>query len=133
VQYEGVFLGTLRESTIGTLTVSLEKSELRFEAKFGNIENKQPDFFKGMIKRGEKPVAGVFGTYLGFVNIEGKRYWDGRRVKPFRFLGEKKEILESDSSLRKDLQFLEKGRLVEAQFHRDELENTQRKDAKLRK
>lgn len=85
-----------------------------------------------MIKRNDKDTAKVYGTYLGFVEIEGRRYWDGRRVKPFRFKNEKNP-LPSDSSLRKDIEFLEKGRMAEAQFHRDELENTQRKDTKLRK
>lgn len=71
-----------------------------------------------MIKRNEKPVAGTFGTYLGFINIEGKRFWDGRFVKPFRFVAEQNPI-ESDSSKRKDLQSLAKGDLDKAKSHRD--------------
>jgi len=86
----------------------------------------------GTITKNEKPVAGVLGTYLGYINVEGQRIWDGRKTRPFRLIPEKNP-LPSDSSLRKDLIMLEKGRLAEAQYHRDELENTQRKDTKLRK
>lgn len=126
-----MFLGTLRESTIGKLVVKEEKHKLYFKSKFGDVSKKSDDYFSGVIKQNDKPVGEVYGTYLGFVNIDGKRFWDGRKVRPFRFLYDKAP-LDSDSTTRKDIHYLEKGKLAEAQFSRDELENTQRKDVKLR-
>jgi hypothetical protein len=70
------------------------------------------------------------GTYLRYLNVEGQTIWDDRYTKPFR-LNSEKSPFTSDSSLRKDLIMLEKGRLAEAQYHRDKIENIQRKDTKL--
>lgn len=132
MQYEGVFLGTLRESTIGTISITDVKNQIRFKAKLGDVAKRSADYFTGLIMKNERPAGGVLGTYLGYLNVEGQRIWDGRKTRPFRLIPEK-EPLASDSSLRKDLNMLVKGRLAEAQYHRDDLENTQRKDAKLRK
>jgi hypothetical protein len=118
VQYEGVFFGTLRESTVGTIEISDQQNQIHFKSKLGQVEKRSADYFSGVITKKNKPVAGVLGTYLGYLNVEGQRIWDGRHTKPFRLIPEKFP-LPSDSSLRKDLRMLEKGRLAEAQYHRD--------------
>jgi hypothetical protein len=51
---------------------------------FGNVKKRQMDYFEGNILENGKPVSSCRGTYLGFVSFDGKRYWDGRKVKPFR-------------------------------------------------
>jgi hypothetical protein len=60
-------------------------------------------------------VSKVEGTYLGSVNFDGKRYWDGRRIKPFRlqFAAQtnKAGCLPSDSTVRQDLRMLEQGHI----------------------
>lgn len=45
MEYEGVFLGTLRESTIGTLDIKEPKHKLHFRTKFGKVSKKPDDYF----------------------------------------------------------------------------------------
>lgn len=91
VSYEGVFMGTLRESTIGTLTLKDIQHGFSFKTKIGHdLQNRSKDYFIGHISNSHnKPVSGVFGTYLGYINFEGIRYWDGRKTKPFRLIPNK--------------------------------------------
>ena len=65
----------------------------------------------------------MYGSYMGFLEFDGKRYWDSRYVLPFRmkvrayiFIIGKilKSQLESDCSKRKDLINMLKGDLKEA-------------------
>lgn len=86
VGYEGVFIGTLREATIGTFSIKDINHGFSFKTKIGHDLEKRPkDYFIGHIdNKNGKAVCGVFGTYLGYVNFEGVRYWDGRKTKPFR-------------------------------------------------
>lgn len=35
------------------------------------------------MKKG-KAVSAFDGTYCGYLNFDGVRYWDGRFIKPFR-------------------------------------------------
>ena len=89
MQYEGVFLGTLRESTIGTIEIADKENKLHFKAKLGEAPKRTADYFVGAITKNEKPVAGVLGTYLGYLNVEGQRIWDGRKTRPFRLIPER--------------------------------------------
>lgn len=41
------------------------------------------DFFDCHIKAGEKKISHVFGTYCGFIEIDGIRYWDARDFDPY--------------------------------------------------
>ncbi len=51
VQYEGVFLGTLRESTIGTIQITDKKNKLHFKAKLGEAPKRTADYFAGTITK----------------------------------------------------------------------------------
>jgi len=50
-------------------------------------------------------LSNVFGNYMGFFDIDGKRYWDIRDLERFYYklqpLGSMKS-LPSDSTMRKD-------------------------------
>lgn len=72
------------------------------------------DYFSGRILSKGKVVSNVSGTYLGFVNVDDVRYWDGRFMHPIKVDFEK-EPLESDFSKRMDLRKLKEYRITEAQ------------------
>ncbi len=36
------------------------------------------DYFEGVITENGKPASKFYGTYCGFLNFDGVRYWDGR-------------------------------------------------------
>lgn len=78
----------------------------------------------------DKDVSKIYGTYTGFLEFDGKRYWDIREVTPFSY--KPFYMLPSDSQNRLDLIELSKGNLNQAQIFKDELENLQRTDRKLR-
>lgn len=57
------------------------------------------------------------GSYLGFLNIDDQRYWDGRQLNPFK-IEFAEETLESDHSRRTDLKKLKDGKISEAQIEK---------------
>lgn len=75
----------------------------------------------------------MHGTYLGFIDCDNKRYWqyDGT-FNPFK-IQMVKDSIHSDHLKRIDLQELRVGNIKQAQINKEILEDSQRKDAKLRK
>ena len=100
------------------------------EVKFGNI-NRPQDYFTGTIKFNEKEVSNITGTYMGYMEFDGIRYWDARDFQSFPVI-ESKNCLPSDSRFRPDLRTLALGDVPNAQKRKEEMEIAQRKDAKLR-
>jgi hypothetical protein len=76
-------------------------------------------------------VSQIDGTYCGYINFDKIRYWDGRFLKAFK-LNLDEKTLDSDFRKRNDLQLLKQGKLEEAQKAKEEIEEKQRKDVKLR-
>lgn len=95
------------------------------------LKNRVQDFLKGEIKVNGKKVSEIYGTYLGFLEFDGIRYWDARDYKPFPLIPCAK-TLPSDSRYRPDLRTLALGDVPTAQKRKEELEQAQRRDAKLR-
>lgn len=78
------------------------------------MKKKPSDFFDCFIKCGEKKISHVFGTYCGFVEIDGVRYWDARDFDAYEIkMVENK--LDSDWSYRPDLQALMKNEIEHGQ------------------
>ena len=80
------------------------------------------------------------GTYLGYIEFDGVRYWDLRETViqtvdgvPFEEQASMGLVLPSDCRLRPDSIELKEGRVDEAQTNKNALENRQREDANLRK
>lgn len=69
---------------------------------------------------------------MGFIEFDGVRYWDTRDIKPYK-LHKPPKTLQSDSRYRPDLQQLAQGNVDLAQQRKEEMEEAQRKDARLRK
>eukprot|EP01022_Parablepharisma_sp_SALTPOND_P024981 TRINITY_DN565_c0_g1_i1.p2 TRINITY_DN565_c0_g1~~TRINITY_DN565_c0_g1_i1.p2 ORF type:complete len:478 (-),score=26.90 TRINITY_DN565_c0_g1_i1:1566-2855(-) len=71
------------------------------------------------------------GSWIDNITFDGEPYWEIEKV-PLVDFTRSEEKLPSDSSLRPDIIALEKGNQDEAQKYKDELENLQRHDRKVR-
>jgi hypothetical protein len=76
-------------------------------------------------------VSKVYGSYLSFIDFNNIRYWDIRENVPIKLIDVDHHI-KSSSVLRDDRLYLKQGKLNEAQMAKEELENFQRQDKKLR-
>jgi len=85
----------------------------------------------GEIKRNGKVVCKLYGSYLGFLECDGRRYWDARDTEFFPFI-KPETVLTSDSRHRTDLCALSAGNIEEAQARKEEIEDAQRRDVKIR-
>ena len=86
----------------------------------------------GTIQLDGKVVTKIYGSYLGFMEFDGIRYWDARDAKMFSVNKAVDDQLPSDSMHRPDLLILMKGDIETAQKRKEEMEELQRKDVKLR-
>lgn len=89
------------------------------------------DYFRGDIKVENRTVSSIYGTYLGFVDFNGRRYWDAREQTIFK-MKQSNIVLPSDASFRPDVQVMVTGNIDLAQTKKEELEQLQRHDARLR-
>ena len=78
------------------------------------MKKKPSDYFKSDIFVGEKALSKINGSYCGYVEIDGIRYWDARDFEPYE-ITMSKNTLESDWSFRPDLKELIKGSLESSQ------------------
>ena len=97
------------------------------------MHNRAQDFFKGEIMcRGQK-MSDVYGNYLGFIDFDGKRYWDIREQYIYPVQGKPLEkSLPSDSRKRPDCIELIKGNVELAQENKNTMEHIQRKEREHR-
>jgi hypothetical protein len=42
------------------------------------VRGKTQDYFTGAILKGQTKVSDIRGNYMGFIDFDGKRYWDIR-------------------------------------------------------
>jgi len=100
------------------------------------------DYVKGEIYRFEMEgddevrteiIAPVAGTWLGCIDIGGKPYWDHKQGMKLAKVIPVPNPLPSDSRFREDLVFLKAGDMEGAHKWKEQLENKQRRDARLRK
>lgn len=68
-----------------------------------------------------KKVADVKGSYCGFIDFDGKRYWDARHYEAFELMWPEKNVLPSDWALREDLKLLIQEKLDEAQQEKERM------------
>lgn len=124
-------MGSLRSEAYEGITFVDKKNDVKAEIVFGKVKKRPTDFFEGTITKGGKAACTFDGSYCGFINFDKVRYWDGRYLKAFKINLEDKP-LQSDFRSRDDLQLLKKGNLDAAQKAKEEIEEKQRKDVKLR-
>ena len=77
-------MGTLRSEATDSVYFKDVKNDLKAEIVFGKVKKKPTDYFESAIYKGGKSVCKFDGTYCGYINFDGVRYWDGRYLKSFR-------------------------------------------------
>ena len=133
--YSGTFLGTLRHESLGNLEFKDEANQLHCVVKISGVKGKPSDYVDGTITHRGQVVSKMRGTYLGFFEFDGVRYWDHRYVPPSNvpFTQVKfHRVLPSDSEFREDLILLRDGDIDKAQLAKERLEEVQRHDRKLK-
>lgn len=56
------------------------------EIMLGKIKKKPTDYFDGNIVKDGKVCSKIYGTYLGFIDFDGIRYWEKDMLIPHRVL-----------------------------------------------
>ncbi len=116
-----------------------------FERIFSKTKATRSDYFKGFITKNKellkdtsrkafysKDIVTYFeGQWLENLVMDGEYYWQLGRENASKVISAP-DHLESDSVNRKDLQVLARGDEAEAQKCKDEIEEVQRRDRKLR-
>eukprot|EP00825_Cyclidium_porcatum_P049144 TRINITY_DN8423_c0_g1_i1.p1 TRINITY_DN8423_c0_g1~~TRINITY_DN8423_c0_g1_i1.p1 ORF type:complete len:267 (-),score=35.77 TRINITY_DN8423_c0_g1_i1:58-858(-) len=103
--YKGTFLGQLRTESLGTLDCIDEQNHIVSNIIVGKEKKKPTDYLSGDIKINGKVVSKVYGTYLGYIEFDGVRYWDQRTILPFQQIN-RQSVLESDHQKRLDLSLI---------------------------
>jgi len=130
--YDGTLLGTTVHETIGNMEFSDEGNKIYCNIAFGKVKKKPSDYIEGTIFVNGEPMSKITGTYLGWLEIDDKRYFDYRFTQPFE-CKIVRSPLHSDFQYRPDKLLLALGHYDEAQKEKEQLEHIQRTDAKLRK
>jgi hypothetical protein len=70
----------------------------------GNVKRKTQDYFSGEITKDGHKISEIYGNYMGYMSIDGKRYWDIRELDTCSFMPSAigSTALPSDSLYRKD-------------------------------
>ena len=76
-------------------------------------------------------ISKIKGEWTSNVEFDGIKYWDIEKDRPF-LLEYEPNCLPSDCNFRDDVLFLRMGKKEEAQLKKNEGENSQRYDKKLR-
>ena len=133
----------------GALTGLFVKSQTPSDFFIGNIQRIKPThpilteqgkmFVQESAKKSltvlpedvEEELCKIEGYWTMFLDIDNKRYWNFDEYRPYP-LAPHPNILPSDSTYRTDLKSLIEENVEEAQVQKDNLENIQRRDRKLR-
>jgi hypothetical protein len=106
--YSGTFLGTMRHETLGDVVFSDPVNKIEATIFTGKVKKKPSDYIQGDIKVNGKVVSSCYGTYLGFIEFDGKRYWDIREILPMK-MNVTNSSLMSDHVKRTDRKLLASG------------------------
>lgn len=100
----------------------------------GSVKKKTQDYFRGEIMQYGQKIVDIYGCYMGYMDFNGVRYFDTRKVDQIYFpiIAVKDKALPSDSTKRIDSTTLAAKDMPEAQKMKELLEELQRKDRKLR-
>ena len=129
--FGNTFWGTMRQESIGELIFNDLVNGYKAVINMGPY-GKLSDYFEGTITKNDEVVSKVNGSYLEYIEIDGERYWDIRKNINIQAYPIPNQIKSSSIYRPDSLKLLEKD-LEGAQEKKDELENLQRHDRKLRK
>ena len=89
------------------------------------------DIISGDIYQNNKKVSSISGSFMSNIDFDGKRYWDIRQNFNIKLI-EFEKNLPSSSIHREDRILLEENKINDGQIAKENLENIQRADRKLR-
>ncbi len=121
----------MRQESIGELIFNDSVNGYKAVINMGPY-GKLSDYFEGTITKNDEVVSKVNGSYLEYIEIDGERYWDIRKNINIQAYPIPNQIKSSSIYRPDSLKLLEKD-LDGAQEKKDEQENIQRHDRKLRK
>lgn len=122
----------MKHETLGEVLFEDPVNKIEALIVTGKVKKKPTDYLQGEIKVNGKVVSTCIGSYLGFIEFDGKRYWDFRHILPMK-MNVIVSSLQSDHLRRTDRKFLAQGNLKKAQDEKERLEVIQRTDASMRK
>ncbi len=86
--FKNTIFGTLHHQIRGTVIYTDQQNGIQAELKYGNIKKKAKDYFSGVIRHRAANTVDkwidliqIKGTYLGWIEFDGIRYWDLRETK----------------------------------------------------
>jgi len=129
--YNNSFFGTIRQESIGEFHFKDLKNGFELNLKLDNVKKKPSDYFQGEVKLKNIVVSKIYGTYCGYIEFGGIRYWDIRDNIDIKTIEPEKQ-LASSSLYREDRQFIEQNNVEAGQKAKEKLEDIQRHDKKLR-
>jgi hypothetical protein len=56
------------------------------EVVLGKLKKKPTDYFDGNIVKDGKICSKIYGTYLGFIDFDGIRYWEKDMLIPHKVI-----------------------------------------------
>ena len=128
--FNNAFFGSLNHQFTGKLEYFDDENKIYATYSIGT--QKVQDYLEGFIQKDGKKISEIYGTYCGYLEFDGERYWDARDTIKFEVKPSDRLRLPSDSRNRIDLVSLISGDVEEAQENKEKLEIDQRNDAKLR-
>lgn len=127
-------IGTMNRQVTGSQDYKDEANHIIAHIETG--AKKVQDYIKGSISQYGQEIYTIKGNYNGYIEFNGERYWDIRETKAFDIIpSTASTCLPSDSRCRLDLvaaKTEDKDSDI-PQDKKDEMEDLQRHEAKLRK
>ena len=112
--------GTLIHNICGKCDFSDEANGVTGWYEIGGAKGKGRDYIVGEVCKDGKVVAKLFGTYMGYLEFDGERWWDVRKMVNFPIIDlEVDQSLKSDWRNRTDTRALRAGDVEEAQVCKD--------------
>ena len=73
-----IFMGTLTHQLTGKIEFKYPKENLYGFYEIGSVKKKPQDYLKGEIQWQGKKILEIYGSYMGYMDIGGIRYFDLR-------------------------------------------------------
>lgn len=119
-------MGTLGHQLTGKIEFNDTQNNLYGFYDIGNVKRKTQDYFAGQITKNGEKVCEVYGNYMGYMDIDKRRYFDTRESTSVYTapIPKGQAALESDSTKRIDSIALATGKMEDAQKRKEELEES---------
>jgi len=127
----------------GSFAALFSKSKnIQLDKVVGNLWICEPEFINKLVKKEKvkfkpethiiKDLATIEGNWLDYLNFNGERYWSMETVRPYVLIDAGNKVLPSDSTYRTDFIHKKLDDIDKAADQKDNLEELDRKDAKIR-